>query len=96
MIDDVRAINVGDEGTDLSVQLWSRRPRVLTILPVFPGANLVDARTGQVIASNPNLSTAVGAGQGVLGAALDPAFGEPIDRFAGNLATSYRNWLVAS
>jgi hypothetical protein len=59
-------------------------------------ANLVDARTGQVIASNPNLSTAVGAGQGVLGAALDPAFGKPIDRLAGNLATSYRNWLVAS
>ena len=59
-------------------------------------ANLVDARTGQVIASNPNLSTAVGAGQGVIGAALDPAFGEPIDRLAGNLATSYRNWLVAS
>ena len=57
-------------------------------------ANLVDARTGEVIASNPNLSTAVAAGNGFLGAALDPAFGEPIDRLAGNLASSYRNWLL--
>ena len=56
-------------------------------------ANLVDARTGEVIAANPSLTMNAAAGQGVLGAALDPAFGEPIDRLATNLAESYRGWL---
>ena len=28
------------------------------------------------------------------GAVLDPAFGEPVDRMATNLAESHRNWLV--
>jgi hypothetical protein len=54
--------------------------------------NLVDAKTGQVIAANPNLSTASAAGQGILGAALDQ--GDPVDRVASNLASSYRNWLL--
>jgi hypothetical protein len=56
-------------------------------------ANLVDAKTGQVIAANPNLSLRVPAGQGILGAAIDPAFGEPIDRVATRFAESYREWL---
>jgi hypothetical protein len=56
-------------------------------------ANLVDAKTGQVIAANPNLSIRAAAGGGVLGTALDPAFGEPIDRVANNLAESYGGWL---
>jgi hypothetical protein len=59
-------------------------------------ANLVDARTGQVIASNPNLTISALAGTGWLGAAIDPAFGDPIDRLSENLATSYRNWLLPS
>jgi hypothetical protein len=59
-------------------------------------ANLVDARSGEIIAGNPNVSVTALAGQGIGGALMDPAFGEPIDRLASSLAGSYRNWLLQS
>jgi hypothetical protein len=43
-IDVLRAIDVSAEGTALDVHMWRRQPMVLPGLPVFPGANLVDAR----------------------------------------------------
>ena len=40
----VRSIDVPAEGTDLTVSLWRRQPDILPLRPVYPGANLVDAR----------------------------------------------------
>lgn len=57
--------------------------------------NVVDARSGEVIATNPGLSISVPAGQGIGGTLIDPAFGEAIDRLSNNLASSFNNWLFA-
>ena len=60
-------------------------------------ARLVDARTGEVIATNPDLTISAGGGSGVLGTAIDRAVGgDPIDRLAANLAESYRGWLLVN
>ena len=40
----VRSIDVPAEGMDLTVSLWRRQPDILPLRPVYPGANLVDAR----------------------------------------------------
>jgi PEGA domain len=43
-IDDTRNISIGPEGTDVDVVMWRRAPKVVPVWPVFPGANLIDAR----------------------------------------------------
>jgi hypothetical protein len=40
----VRSIDVPAAGTDVAVSLWRRQPDILPLRPVYPGANLVDAR----------------------------------------------------
>jgi hypothetical protein len=62
-------------------------------------AILVDARTGATIASHPGLVVFVGAGQGVLGvamqAALDAGQGlQPADRVLNSYADNYSIWLL--
>jgi hypothetical protein len=58
-------------------------------------ARLVDVKTGEVIAVNPNLTTTTGGGSGVLGTMMDRAIGgDPMDRLAAVLAESYRDWLL--
>jgi hypothetical protein len=60
-------------------------------------ARLVDAKTGQVIATNPDLHISTGGSGGVLGTVLDRELrGDPIDRLADDLARSYRGWLLLS
>ena len=60
-------------------------------------ARLVDARTGEVIATNSDLTITARGGSGLLGTAIDRAVaGEPIDRLAANLAESYRGWLLVN
>lgn len=57
--------------------------------------NLVDANTGEVIASNPKISVTAGAGQGIAGAVLDSALrGDPMDGLASQLADSFSFWLM--
>lgn len=43
-MESVRSIDVPAEGTALAISLWRRRPEVLPIRPVYPGASLVDVR----------------------------------------------------
>jgi hypothetical protein len=43
-IDETRSMSIGPEGTNVDVVLWRRAPKVVPVLPVFPGANLIDAR----------------------------------------------------
>jgi hypothetical protein len=43
-LDDERTLQVGDRGVTLDVELWRRRPSVLALRPVYPGASLLDAR----------------------------------------------------
>jgi len=58
-------------------------------------AQLVDARTGEVIATNPNLDISVSGSGGVIGTAIDRGIaGDPLDRMASDLARSYRGWLL--
>jgi hypothetical protein len=50
-LEEVRQIEVGPAGADLSVPLWRRRPDAFTLRPPYPGAALLDARflvVGQV------------------------------------------------
>lgn len=56
--------------------------------------NVVDAKSGEVIASNPKLTTAVQGGQGVLGVIVDAAINEPVDQVATALAMATRGWLI--
>lgn len=47
-----QALAVADTGASVSITLWRRRPDVLPLRPVYPGACLVDARflnDGQVV-----------------------------------------------
>jgi hypothetical protein len=37
-------LHVRDGGTSVHVALWRRRPEVVPLRPVYPGASLVDAR----------------------------------------------------
>jgi len=60
-------------------------------------ARLVDARTGQEIAINPNLTVTAGGTGGIVGTMADRAIaGDPMDRLAANLAQSYRGWLLVN
>jgi hypothetical protein len=60
-------------------------------------ARLVDARTGQEVAINPNLTVTAGGTGGIVGTMADRAIaGDPMDRLAANLAQSYRNWLLVN
>jgi len=60
-------------------------------------AKLVDARSGEVIATNSNLTITAAGGSGMLGTMVDRAVaGDPIDRLAANLAESYRGWLLVN
>ncbi len=43
-IETVWSIDVPAQGTDLAVSLWRRQPDILPLRPVYPGANLADAR----------------------------------------------------
>ena len=43
-MESVRSIDVPADGTDLAISLWRRRPEILPMRPVYPGASLVDAR----------------------------------------------------
>jgi len=57
--------------------------------------NLVDAKTGAVIAPYAAQSAMSFAGQGIGGALIDAAlFDEPIDRVINNYAEQYAGWLV--
>lgn len=60
------------------------------------GVTLVDAKTGEVIAANSGLRTRAPTGNGLVGAAIDHAIGDPFDRLANQLAGSYRDWLFPS
>jgi hypothetical protein len=59
---------------------------------------LVDAKSGAVIIERPSLFSVVGAGNGVLGAAIQAAYdaanGPPIDRLANDLSEKYKTWLI--
>jgi len=60
-------------------------------------ARLVDAKSGEVIASNDNLTTTTAGGSGIVGTMVDRGLiGDPIDRLASNLAQSYRGWLLSA
>jgi hypothetical protein len=60
-------------------------------------ARLVDVRTGEVIATNPDLTISVGGSGGVIGTVIDRSIaGDPMDRLASDLARSYRGWLLVS
>ena len=43
-MESVRSIDVPADGTALAISLWRRRPEILPLRPVYPGASLVDAR----------------------------------------------------
>jgi hypothetical protein len=43
-LESVRSIDVPADGTALAISLWRRRPEILPMRPVYPGASLVDAR----------------------------------------------------
>ncbi|HEY8742397.1 MAG TPA: PEGA domain-containing protein, partial [Chloroflexota bacterium] len=43
-LDDDQPLQVADSGASLDIALWRRRPDVLPLRPVYPGATLVDAR----------------------------------------------------
>jgi hypothetical protein len=43
-VDDQRTLWVGNSGATVDIQLWRRRPDVLALRPVYPGASLLDAR----------------------------------------------------
>jgi hypothetical protein len=43
-LDDERILQVADTGATLDVALWRKRPDVVAIRPVYPGASLLDAR----------------------------------------------------
>ena len=43
-LDDDQPLQVADSGARVDVALWRRRPDVLPLRPVYPGASLVDAR----------------------------------------------------
>ena len=43
-LDDERTLQVGATGATVAVDLWRRRPAVLALRPVYPGASLLDAR----------------------------------------------------
>jgi hypothetical protein len=51
-LDDDLPIDIPDSGANVDVGLWRRRPDVLPVRPVYPGAVLVDARfldDGQIV-----------------------------------------------
>jgi PEGA domain len=43
-LDDERTLQVGDGDATVDVELWRRRPAVLALRPVYPGASMLDAR----------------------------------------------------
>jgi hypothetical protein len=45
-LDDDLPVDIPDSGANVGVGLWTRRPDVLPVRPVYPGAALVDARFG--------------------------------------------------
>ena len=50
-LDDERTIQVAETGANVDIGLWRRRPDVVAVRPVYPGASLLDARflnNGQV------------------------------------------------
>jgi hypothetical protein len=61
-------------------------------------ATLVDARTGAVILSHPNLSAVLLAGQGLLGTAVEAAVTNggqtTLDRIVDTYGGNYRDWLL--
>ena len=43
-LDDEQVVQVADTSASVDVGLWRRRPDVVAIRPVYPGASLLDAR----------------------------------------------------
>jgi hypothetical protein len=43
-LDDEQPLHVADAGASVHVGLWRRKPEVVPLRPVYPGASLVDAR----------------------------------------------------
>jgi len=43
-LDDDQTLAVAETGARVEVALWRRRPEVVPVRPVYPGASLVDAR----------------------------------------------------
>jgi len=67
-IDDEQVLQVADSGASVDIALWRRRPEVLPLRPVYPGAWLIDARfldDGQValLVATPARSGPAGAGR---------------------------------
>jgi hypothetical protein len=62
-------------------------------------ANLVDARTGAVIVTNPDLRTFLMAGQGIVGTAVQAAIDNAseqsvVEKIVTRYGESYRDWLL--
>jgi hypothetical protein len=58
-------------------------------------ATLVDAKTGETLATRPALLGMMGAGSGMLGVVIDQAFrDEPIDGVVKSYAAVYGTWLL--
>jgi hypothetical protein len=58
-------------------------------------ATLVDAKTGETLATRPGLAGLMGAGAGMLGVVIDQAFrDEPIDGVVKSYAAMYGAWLL--
>jgi len=75
-LDDDQPLQVADSGASVDIVLWRRRPEVLPLRPVYPGATLVDARfldDGQValLVDTPARSGATGTNRELW--RLDPA-----------------------
>ena len=78
-LDDDQPLQVADSGASVDIALWRRRPDVLPLRPVYPGATLVDTRfldDGQValLVDTPARSGATGTNRELW--RLDPATGQ--------------------
>jgi len=57
--------------------------------------SVIDAKSGDILLSHPNIVGVAVAGQGVVGVVVDNALmDEPIDRLTNALAAHYRLWLL--
>jgi hypothetical protein len=62
---------------------------------IIGDVNLVDAKSGEVLAAKPGVIGIMGAGAGVLGVVVDGAFrDEPIDGVTRSFASVYGTWLL--
>src|SRR5207248_195146 len=78
-LDDDQVLPVAETGAHIEVALWQRRPEVVPLRPVYPGASLIDARFldgGQValLVGLPAQAAAPGASRELW--RLDPTTGQ--------------------